>query len=76
MSAEQTTSSLSDADRARAQEYLMALQDLNSLSFDDSPLDAWKVTEYLCMCSTSRKRVADLYGALPPAVRDLVPAPT
>lgn len=58
-------------------DYLKEFQAWHNYKYDDDPLDAFKVSEYLCMCERMKERFTELYKHVPQCVKDeyLVPRP-
>ncbi len=69
--------SLTREEKALVREYIDTFNAWDNLSYEDDPLDAFKISEYLCMCDSLRTRFTELYKRLPQVVKDehLVPRP-
>ena len=77
MAAKVTPLPLTADEKNIVQKYLKEFNSWNDLKYDDDPLNAFKTTEYLCMCNRLKESFTQLYQQIPQIVKDefLVPRP-
>ena len=60
---------LTDGERLDCKEYISLYNAYFADKYDDDPLDAFKITEYLCRASSQRSMLRRRWDALPRAVK-------
>ena len=69
---------LTSDERDVIREYLRYYSAFTKFAYDDDPLDAFKITEYMCQCRSMRDHLSKLYTQIPQIVKDeqLIPTPS